>query len=197
MERNRWETAIRCLEIAVHPSTSDDEMIAAVNGFRRTVEGQPLSQVCIELICGGIPLPDLATLKDQLGRLHRENLEFRRKLAVEEAAQASTACRLDAAFRRIHELTEELALARHQAEIAEQEFADFRTAYARIAEGVNHDKFALQRALDEAQRRAAARSGQPFRKFLAEARSGLESPLSFGNGSGRVPPAEQGAPWTA
>ena len=28
MERNRWERAIRCLEIAVHPHTADEEVIA-------------------------------------------------------------------------------------------------------------------------------------------------------------------------
>ena len=46
MERNRWEIAIRCLEIALHPNTSDEEVIAAVNGFRRTAEGTPLRELC-------------------------------------------------------------------------------------------------------------------------------------------------------
>ena len=87
MERNRWETAIRCLEVAVHPGTSDDEAIAAVNGFRRTAEGTPLARICAEFACGGVPLADLSQLKDMLDRLNRENLELRRKLAVEEAAQ--------------------------------------------------------------------------------------------------------------
>ena len=48
MQRNRWETAIRCLEIAVHPNTTDEEIVAAVNGFRRTVESTPLRQLCRE-----------------------------------------------------------------------------------------------------------------------------------------------------
>src|ERR1700676_2216332 len=32
MERNRWETAIRCLEVALLPNPTDDEVIAGVNG---------------------------------------------------------------------------------------------------------------------------------------------------------------------
>ena len=54
MERNRWETALRCLEIAVHPGTSDEEVLAAIRGFRRTAGGthvqgywcQDLTLVC-------------------------------------------------------------------------------------------------------------------------------------------------------
>src|SRR5216683_1545267 len=88
MERNKWETAIRCLEVALHPHTSDDEVLAGVNGFRRTADGMPLSQVCGELAGGGLPLGPPAELTEKLARLGRENLELRRKLAVEEAAQA-------------------------------------------------------------------------------------------------------------
>src|ERR1700739_4728441 len=109
MERNRWEAAIRCLEVAVHRSTRDDEVIAAVNGFRRTVEGVPLSQICIEFACGGVPLAELAAMKESLDRLGRANLELRRKLTVDEAAQQEAAQRLDAVHRRIYELTEEAA----------------------------------------------------------------------------------------
>src|SRR5580658_4284124 len=116
MERNRWETAIRCLEVAVHPNTSDDEVVAAVNGFRRTAEGLPLSRICIEFACGGVPLAELASMKDALERLQRENRELCRKLAVEETAQVEAEQRLDAAYRRIYELTEEAASVQRQAE---------------------------------------------------------------------------------
>jgi len=204
MERNRWETAIRCLEVAVHPATSDDEVIAAVNGFRRTADGIALSQVCVEFSCGGIPLADLAQLKETLDRLNRENLELRRKLAVEEAAQAGTAHRLDAAYRRIYELTEEAASAQRLAAAAEQEFENFRAAYARVVDGVQHDNFDLRWALDEAKRSVAeqpsAEARRPFSAFLAEARLGEDQAASFvggGNGSGRSPTGNKRPPWAA
>ena len=203
MERNRWETAVRCLEVAVHPNTRDDEIIAAVNGFRRTADGTPMSQVCIEFACGGVPLADLADMKDALERLNRENRELRRKLAIEEAAQSGTARRLDAAFHRIHELGEALAIAQHQAATAEQEFAEFRAAQGRRADGASHDKLALLSALDEARRSAtpAPPAAPSFARFLAEARlnGGATAPYLNGNGSGRLPPADPGAdhPWTA
>ena len=203
MERNKWETAIRCLEIALHPNTGDDEIIAAVNGFRRTAEGTPLSQVCVEFSCGGVPLADLAQLKDMLDRLNRENLELRRKLSVEEAAQANTASRLDAACRRIYELTEEASSARQLAESTAQEFADFRAAYARVVDGVEHDNFDLRWALDEARHAIAERpapEARPFSAFLAEARLAADQAASFvggGNGSGKLPPSDPQPPPTA
>jgi len=43
MERNRWEGAIRCLELALHPNTADAEVIAGVNGFRCAAAGIPRS----------------------------------------------------------------------------------------------------------------------------------------------------------
>ena len=54
MQRNRWETAIRCLEIAAHPNTNDEEVIAAINGFRRTADGTPLSRLCREFAKTGL-----------------------------------------------------------------------------------------------------------------------------------------------
>jgi len=202
MERNRWETAIRCLEVAVHPNTSDDEVVAAVNGFRRTADGTPLSQVCVEFSCGGVPLADLAQLKDTLERMNRDNLELRRKLAVEEAAQAATARRLDAAHRRIYELTEESLAARRLAETAEREFANFRDAYARAVDGAQQGSFDLRRALDEAKRsvegQPAPEALRPFSAFLAEARltASQAAPLA-GTGSGRLPAGDPRRPWTA
>src|SRR5215469_13834622 len=139
MERSRWETAIRCLEVAVHPNTRDDEVVAAVNGFRRTAEGVPLGQVCIEFACGGVPLAELAAMKENLDRLRRENLELRRKLIVDEAAQGEAAGRLDVAHRRIYELTEEAAAARRLAETIARDFEDFRGAYARAIDGILYD----------------------------------------------------------
>ena len=206
MERNRWETAIRCLEVAVHPNTRDDEVVAAVNGFRRTAEGLPLSQVCIEFACGGVPLADLADMKDTLERLQRENRELRRKLVVEEAAQAAAGQRLDAAYQRICELTEEAAAAQRVAEAAEREFEDFRAAYAEVLRGVRHDDFDRRWGLDEGSAGIAdkppAMPRRPFSAFLAEARLAANKAAAFagaGNGSGRVAAKDPGAdyPWRA
>lgn len=199
MERNRWETAIRCLEVAVHPNTSDDELIAAVNGFRRTAEGLPLSQVCIEFACGGVALADLAQIKETLERLNRENLELRRKLAVEEAAQASAARRLDDAYHRIHQLTQEAMAAQRLAEAAEQEFEAFRAAYAQALDGMKQSNVDLRSALDDTKRRAAAEARRPFAAFLAEARLATSeaAAVNSGVGSGRLRVVEPTEPWTA
>lgn len=196
MERNRWETAIRCLEVAVHPGTGDDEVIAAVNGFRRTAEGVPLSQVCIEYSCGGVPLADLARFKESLERLNRENLELRRKLAVEEAAQSATALRLDEACRRIFELTEEAAAAQRMAETVEREFEEFRAAYAAADAAAGRDQGGAPRAPQE----VPAEMRRPFSAFLAEARIAADraaATIGAGNGSGRRPANDAGQPWTA
>ena len=205
MERNRWETAIRCLEVAVHPNTSDDEVVAAVNGFRRTADGKSLSEVCVEFAGarddGGAPLAELAELQEKLERLNRENRELRRKLAVDEAAQTGTAHRLDAAFRRVHELNEEMLAAQRRADAAEREFADFRAAYARIVAGVNHDKFDLRGALEEARLAAVQRpvpaAAASFASVLTEARFGADPGTPFASGSGRLPPGDPRRPWTA
>jgi hypothetical protein len=205
MERNRWETAIRCLEVAAHPNTRDDEVIAAVNGFRRTVEGLPLSQVCIEFACGGVPLADLANMKETLERLQRENRELRRKLTVEEAAQAEAAQRLDAAYRRIYELTEEAGAAQRFADAVRREFEDFRAAYAEVLNGMEHENFDLRWMLDDAKRSLADKPAavvRPFSAFLAEARLGEDKAAAFagaGNGSGRIAANDPGGehPWTA
>jgi hypothetical protein len=206
MERNKWETAIRCLEVAVHPNTHDDEVVAAVNGFRRTVDGLPLSQICIEFACGGVPLADLANMKDTLERLQRENRELARRLTVEGAAQAEAAQRLDAAYRRIYELTEEAASAQRLAAAAEREFEDFRAAYAEVLRGVQHDNFDRRWGLGEASPGVAdtppAMPRRPFSAFLAEARLGADKAAAFasaGNGSGRVAANDSGGeyPWRA
>jgi hypothetical protein len=121
MERNKWETAVRCLEAGVQPDAGDAAVLAAVDGFRRIAKGTPLSQICIEFACGGVPLAVLAQMKESLERLNRDNLELRRKVAADEVARAGGETRLDAAYRRIHELTQEALAARRQADAAERE----------------------------------------------------------------------------
>ncbi|HWD60313.1 MAG TPA: hypothetical protein VG308_18665 [Stellaceae bacterium] len=191
MERNKWETAIRCLEIAVHPSTGNDEVIAAVNGFRRTAEAAPLSRICQEYAGSAAPLADLAKYQDGIDRLNRENAELHKKLAAEQAAHSVAARRLDAAYRRVYELTEEALAARRLAEAAQREFEEFRAAYAQLVEGVRDDNSGLRWALDEARRDMAAHpartAARPFSDFLAEARQAADDAaavLGDGTGSG-------------
>jgi hypothetical protein len=181
MDGNRWEPAIHCLEVAVHPATRDDQLIAAVNAFRHAAEGLPLSRICIEFACGGVPLAELARFKETIERLNRENRELRRKLAVEEAAQTSTARRLDDAHRRLFELTEEAMAAQRLAEAAEQEFEEFRAAYAA--------------ALGETTRGARARG--PFNAFLTEAKlaAGVAAAFNSGIGTGRLKLVEPDTSW--
>src|SRR5271170_1012670 len=110
MERNNWETAIRCLEIALHPNTSDDEVVAAVNGFRRMAGGKPLSQICSEFAgksddrCG----PTAEEWREQLDRLSRENFMLRQEAEQhvrDENEELAAACRrAGAAERRLAEL---------------------------------------------------------------------------------------------
>jgi len=200
MERNRWETAIRCLEVAVHPGTGDDEVIAAVNGFRRTAEGVPLSQVCLEYACGGLPLAELARFKETIDRLNRENLELRRKLAVEEAAQSATARRLDEACRRIFELTEEAAASQRVAEAIEREFEEFRAAYAKAIDEGRLAAAAHLLMLKATAGQEASGTRRPFSAFLAEARLAADraaAAVGGGNGTGRRPANDPGQPWTA
>ena len=82
MERNKWEIAIRCLEVALHPNTSDDEVVAAVNGFRRTARGKPLSQICSEFasrdVVGRSALAE--EWQEKFDRLSRENLDLRHEV---------------------------------------------------------------------------------------------------------------------
>jgi hypothetical protein len=76
MERNRWDRAIRCLEIALHPNTEDDEIIAGVNGFRRTADGTPLSEICHEFALGDKDVRGPAgTQVEWKERIHSASLE--------------------------------------------------------------------------------------------------------------------------
>jgi hypothetical protein len=160
MERNRWETAIRCLEVALHPHTSDDEVIAGVNGFRRTAGGTPLRTVCAAFAGadrdGRVISAEAARWQPKLDRLHQENLALRRKLKAEEERRLATES-------RVQETERELHLAQARADAAEQAFAQFRSAYGERRSASRPD-------LIPARRGAAEPPAAPFQTILAAAR---------------------------
>jgi hypothetical protein len=173
-------------------------LVAALSSERPVAKGNSLSQLCAQFAGSGAPLPNLIELIEKLERLMRENLELRRKLAIEEAAQDSTARHLDGAFRRIHELTEELAATQHQAGLVERELAELRAAYTRSLAGAGCADLALRSLLGEAR---PDRETPPLSTGLAEARlaANQAAPHLRGTGSGRLPrnPADPPAQTTS
>lgn len=116
MERNKWDVAIRCLEVALHPTTADDEVIAAVNGFRRIAGGMPLTAICAALE----EAPSSPRWRDRLVRLTRANRDL--------------AARLEGAAEKIAALQTETLAAQARAETAETQFAELRAAYVALFE---------------------------------------------------------------
>jgi septal ring factor EnvC (AmiA/AmiB activator) len=174
MERNRWDTAIRCLEIAVHPNTSDEEAIAAIRGFRRTARNVAMSQLCHLL-----PQEAPAHLLDRLDQLNQENRELRRRLAEAADSRAAVLGDLDKAERDAQKLSRELVAAEERADTAEQRLAEFRGAYGRISGGLQHENLDLRRALDEARRNLAQPIHEPvapFKTVLSAALQRAERP---------------------
>jgi hypothetical protein len=172
-ERHRWETAIRCLEVALHPRTGDDEVLAAVNGFRRTANGVPLSDVCLAFATPGA-LPAIARWSDAA-------------TAAETRAQQAEA--------RVDELDAQLAAARHRAEAAERALADMGTAYARQLDGLSRERAELRAmldrvTLDRATLDRAARPAPPSFQQVLSATMGLEPPRPAAPSASRYP-------WTA
>jgi hypothetical protein len=114
MERNKWETAIRCLEIALHPNTGDDEIVAAANGFRRIARGTPLSELYTEMAASGdrsVVDLDAARWQAKFERANQENFELRLQVKFEEQSRALADRRLRRADREIDELRDRLAVA--------------------------------------------------------------------------------------
>lgn len=188
MERNRWGTAIRCLEIAVHPNTSDEEALAAIRGFRRTARNVPISQFS-RAVSDAAP----AHLLDRLDQLNQENRELRRKITEAETRRTEALGRLQNAERRAQELGRELSAAEERAGAAEQRLLEFRGAYGRIAGGLQHENVDLRRALDEARRNLT----QPIHEPVAPFKAVLGTALQHAD---RPQPGSLSAPepsWTA
>ncbi|HXO03077.1 MAG TPA: hypothetical protein VN900_13540 [Stellaceae bacterium] len=164
MQRNRWETAIRCLEIAAHPNTNDEEVIAAINGFRRTADGTPLSRLCREFAKTGLD-GEAPEWQDRLDRVAQENLELRRKIEEIEGSRNAALQQLREAERRTQEIGEALLAAEHRADAAEQRFAETQGVYGRISVGPRDENLGLYRALEEARRNLAQPMHEPVRPF--------------------------------
>jgi hypothetical protein len=185
----------------LHSNTSDDEVLAAVNGFRRTAGSTPLSEVCAEFTHDNTHVADLAEWTARFVRLSRENLELRQRL------DRSTTQRIDGArepgevARRLHdqrlrEMSEELLAVQRRAALAEQRLDDARDAYAQVTDGLKHEIAGLRGALEQARNAGTARqaeAGPVFSDFLTAAQQGAERPRFI------RPVADTGSrsPWTA
>ncbi len=198
MERNRWATAIRCLEIALHPNTSDDEVLAAVNGFRRTAGNTPLSEVCVGFAQENTHIADLAEWTARFARLSRENLELRQRLDQAGKTQRIDTIRpADDTERRQHEINEELLATQRRAALAEHRLDDAREAYAQLTDGLKHEIAGLRAALEQARNagatwRAAAEPAPLFSDFLTAAQQGADRPRFIQP----VPDPGSRSPWT-
>ena len=199
MERNRWETALRCLEIAVHPNTSDEEVIAAVNGFRRTANRTPLAQLYREGAGGETaatrsPATDNEEQKQVLDRLSQENRELQQRLEAIEDSRASILRQLREAEQRAHEIGSELFAAEHRAKAAEQRLAAFETPYGRPSLGLQDENLDMPRALREAHRNLTQPIHEPVRPFQSVLNAALGRPDQAP--AAAVAPAAR-HPWTA
>jgi septal ring factor EnvC (AmiA/AmiB activator) len=184
MERNRWETAIRCLEVALHPNTGDDEVVAAVHGFRRIVAGWTLREVCADLT--GLRAAHTAAATAEETPLRRENRELRGKLAAAEQRQADMAEDLAEARRQLGEWRDEARHARDEAAAGARQFAEFRAAHAQLAERLTRENADLRRMLDDARRSPAKPAPGPARPtFGSELAAALR-------GADSRPPTERG-----
>ncbi|HTQ32652.1 MAG TPA: hypothetical protein VMI30_00675 [Stellaceae bacterium] len=189
MERNRWETAIRCLEIAVHPNTDDREIVAAVNGFRRTATGLSLRQLVHSSDCTA---PAIAAA-DELRRLARENYALRQKIDDIEGRRTTLLKRLRDAEHRADAMSDELLAAARRADAAEQRLAEFRGAYSHISSELDNENFDLRRALQEARRNLAQPIHEPVAPFQAALKAALQGSSAASPGA----PAAIVSPWTA
>ena len=116
MVRNKSETAIRCLEIALHPGTGDEETLAAVKGYRRTAGDVPLSEMLRDFSAPAPAEPERSVEAERwrakFVKSRRDYMELRRRLTEERRERVATTHRLSEAESRIRALGEELHSAR-------------------------------------------------------------------------------------
>jgi len=185
MERNRWETALRCLEIAVHPNTSNEEILAAIAGFRRTAGGMPLNRLWQDFAppdpAGPGSARDAGHLLGRLDKLAQDNRALRRRAEEAEAARATALERLRMAEEAVRHIGDDLLAAEQRADAAEQRLAEFPGAYGRIAGG-------------DTRPHPAPPIHEPVRPFQHLLNTALQRP---DQPQGRPPASATNWPWTA
>jgi cell division protein FtsB len=98
-KRRRLEKAVRCLNSALHPATSDTEALAAIEGFRRLVSSEtgswmPVESLAIELYADRYDGRDLS--------------EYQQVWAAKHAAQEEEIVKLRAQIDRLQQRNEQL-----------------------------------------------------------------------------------------
>jgi hypothetical protein len=172
MERNRWETAIRCLEVALHPHTSDGEVIAAVNGFRRTAAGIPLRDICAAFTAGtdadGAAAAEVALWRLKLERLQQDYRALQRRLDRAESRRTEAERRAETAERAVRVLQEELAASRDCSSPAAVGVTEAgRTGYVDKPEAAARRSFTPAAPVEP----SAASLKPPFQKILEAAQA--------------------------
>lgn len=170
MDRNRWETALRCLEVAVHPNTGDEEVLAAINGFRRTAGRTPLAQLYSE------PAGAPDHLLSRVDQLNRANLALQRRAETAETGRAAALRSLQQSEQRLQEMGRELLAAEHRAAMAEQQLAEFQGAYGRLSGGLRGENDGLRRALGDARRDLGQPIHEPVQPFQRALNAALQRP---------------------
>jgi hypothetical protein len=197
MERNSCDIAFRCLEVAVHPNTGDQEALAAIAGYRRTAGGASLADLCLQFARDADP----AASDERAERLDRENRLLRRELGHARAGEIAALHRAEAAEQRADAADAELHAARERADAAEDRLAEAALARDEITDGLRHAIFDLRSALNQARRQPPHRYAgtTSFRDVLAAARDGAPPPRT----APRYPMAAEGqsplsrSPWIA
>jgi hypothetical protein len=184
------------LEVALHPNTSDDEVLAGVNGFRRTAGRTPLGEICAEFARDGNHVADLAEWTARFVRLSRENQELRRRLDSSEATPIATLAKADDGEQRLRELAEQLLAAERRANIAEQRLVDVRDAYAQVTDGLRHEIAGLRATVEHA-RRVPAEPAPLFSDFLSAAQQGGDRPQFAQRTAAPMSGSAPRSPWTA
>jgi hypothetical protein len=125
MDKDRSDAALRCLEMALHPNTGDDEAVAGIYAFRRLAAGRSVGDLLRQFARTGREDP-----ARQINRLAEENRRLRHQLESSESGR-SAATRLSAqTLRQLSALREELRQALERAEAAERRECEARAAYS-------------------------------------------------------------------
>lgn len=175
MDRKKSETALRCLNLALHSNTADEEVLAAIAGFRRTAGNASLLEMAAALTDRSSNDFDRVTpateWQEAATRLAEENQQLRNLLESWEEYEAKLQQRLDESERRVSEFCDASLIAVARVEKAESLLAELLTAYGSLSDENRDLRTALaaaRRSIAEAPRTS---SSTPFRTVLAAALS--------------------------